>query len=438
MPAATRPIRIRMYRVGFGDFFLMSVPVGASEYAHILVDCGVHAKPVAGAMDAALAQMHADTGGRLALVIMTHRHADHISGFASGRAVFATMTVEQVWMSWFENPADKQAQGVQKSLVATAARLTAALAAAGRADDQHAMMAENITGQFDVAAGTSSNDIALGVLRGFKTAAGAKTPVAYFSAGQTAKLPPVLVDAGLAADILGPPTDLALVAQMDNKPHQYLAADGGDDGAPLPPFAPAFATDGFKWQGKGPPVYAAADVVAHIKANQPDVLAAAAQSADNAMNNQSLVVLFTFHGKTLLFSGDAQWGNWANLLFGGAFGSPGHTTLTSGAAAMLAKLDFYKVGHHGSTNATPIDVVNMLNEGCTAMCSTAIGAYGHEDQHTEVPRVPLLAALDARTHGRLARSDQVAAGKVAADPDAGTLPAGIFTADAHGFIDYLV
>ena len=46
-------------------------------------------------------------------------------------------------------------------------------------------------------------------------------------------------------------------------------------------------------------------------------LAVAAQKADNALNNQSLVVLFTFAGKTMLFSGDAQWGNWANFLFGG-------------------------------------------------------------------------------------------------------------------------
>src|SRR5277367_6741328 len=35
-------IRIRMYRIGFGDFFLMTVP-GKNGPAHILIDCGVHA-----------------------------------------------------------------------------------------------------------------------------------------------------------------------------------------------------------------------------------------------------------------------------------------------------------------------------------------------------------------------------------------------------------
>ena len=64
-----------------------------------------------------------------------------------------------------------------------------------------------------------------------------------------------------------------------------------------------------------------------INGIEPDVLAAQ-QGRHNTLNNQSLVVLFTFAGKTLLFIGDAQWGNWANFLFGGANGTPGHIAMT--------------------------------------------------------------------------------------------------------------
>ncbi len=42
---------------------------------------------------------------------------------------------------------------------------------------------------------------------------------------------------------------------------------------------------------------------------QPDMLAAAAAKIENFLNNQSLVVLFRFGGKNLLFVGDAQAGN---------------------------------------------------------------------------------------------------------------------------------
>jgi len=42
----------------------------------------------------------------------------------------------------------------------------------------------------------------------------------------------------------------------------------------------------------------------------------------------------------------------------------------------VASLDFYKVGHHGSTNATPKDALNAMREGCVAMCSTQPDCYG--------------------------------------------------------------
>lgn len=431
-PAATG-LRIRMYRVGFGDFFLMSVPASGG-FAHVLIDCGVHAHDIK-AMPAAIRQMQADTGGKLALVVMTHRHADHISGFASGREIFAQFSVERVWMPWFEDPDDQVAGAVQIKLAAVATRLQAALAARG-GDDQYARMAGNILGEFDLAAGASSNEIALGVLRGFRTADGQPTPVDYYRAGDPAKLPASLAAAGLTALILGPPSDLALVAQMDNKAHQYLAAIGDDDTAIAAPFAPAFRQRAFDWPAKAVPLYSMPEVEQHLHDMQPDMLAAAAQHADNAINNQSLVILFGFGAKTLLFCGDAQWGNWANFLFGGALGTPGHTELTAAAQAMLGKLDFYKVGHHGSTNATPIDVVKALKRGCVAMCSTDPGAYGNADKGTEVPRAPLLAALEAQTLGQLARSDQVPAGN-APPVDAALGPvAPVFAADpARGFID---
>lgn len=435
-------IRIRMYRVGFGDFFLMSVPAGGQQ-AHILIDCGVHAHDI-GAMGDALKLMKADTGGKLALVIMTHRHADHISGFASGKAIFDTMTVEQVWMPWFEKPEGKAA-AVQEGITKTATRLAAAFPArAALSDDerQYQRMAGNILG---ITAGGDA--LALQVLHSFKTQAGTPTPVGYYAAGETAALPPILANAGLTASVLGPPTDLALVAQMDNAAHQYLTEDEGDaDTAARAPFDDVYAIPAFDWPTgrRAPePLFTIDDIVNRVDSSQPALLAAAAKSADNAINNQSLVVLFTFAGKSLLFCGDAQWGNWANFLFGGPFGTPGHTGLTKQSADILGKLDFLKVGHHGSTNATPIDVVKALNSGCAAMCSTDPGAYGNPDKGTEVPRIPLLDALDAKINGRLARSDQVAAGTKTV-PDPQTVPplkplAPPFVAGQAGkYIDYVI
>jgi hypothetical protein len=177
--------------------------------------------------------------------------------------------------------------------------------------------------------------------------------------------------------------------------------------------------------------YTADQIARLVDDAQPDVLAAKAKAADNTLNNQSLVILFTFGGKNLLFAGDAQWGNWENFLYGGRYGTPGHTEITEKAKAILGKIDFYKVGHHGSANATPKDAVAAMRHGCVGMCSTQIDAYN------EVPREPLLQALSAKMDGQLARSDQVSASKDSpANPDAGPLPSLFKRPSGMLFIDY--
>ncbi len=69
------------------------------------------------------------------------------------------------------------------------------------------------------------------------------------------------------------------------------------------------------------------------------------RALDDQMNNTSLILLFEVGGKKLLFPGDAQIENWSYALRG----APDATKI----AKLLADVDFYKVGHHGSLNATP-------------------------------------------------------------------------------------
>lgn len=403
--AVARPpgVRVRMYRVGFGDFFLLTVRQGGSE-EHVLVDCGVHAKPT-GSIGAAIEQLKADTGGRLALIVMTHRHADHISGFASGKEVFKTFTVDAVWMPWFEDTLNPAAVSIQHGITTVAKRLQLALAARNDpADEQYRLMAENALG-LDVA-GRSSNDIALQVLRsGFAN----RPAIFYLKAGDQAPLPESLTRIGMTARILGPPIDPNLISQMDARNHQYLSElDSGGAGARAasPLFGGAFDSDGRAYDAEAVGQDGIKGIIRKIAGVQPDVVRAIAAKADSTLNNQSVVVLFEANGRKLLFAGDAQWGNWQNFLFGGVLGSPGHTALSEDAKAILASIDFYKVGHHGSTNATPIDALDAMRDGVVAMCSTATDAYGSDDRKSEVPRKPLMAALKAKTGGKLARSDQ--------------------------------
>jgi beta-lactamase superfamily II metal-dependent hydrolase len=434
-------IRIRMYRVGFGDFFLMTVP-GKNGPAHILIDCGVHAANI-GTIGDCVDDMKQETGNHLALVILTHYHADHMSGFASNYDDFTNFSVGAVWITNRLDPANAGASKFMAQITSVAQQLKVQL---GVRNDPAAVEAhhkvENALGVASEDGGGGSNAKALKLLQsGFKN----QPPVYYYQGGDTPTLPDEL-EGMITAEILAPsPKDSGgEFAASDNKTEQYLAALG-DSGVPDATQVRPF--DKKKWPAN-PADYpaptfeefgGASKIESTLADIQPDALAAAADKLDGTLNNQSLVVLFTCKGKKLLFVGDAQWGNWAYWLYGKAVtgSDPG---ISDRAKQILGSIDFYKVGHHGSTNATPIPVVGALNRDCAAMCSTATGAYGSPAKKTEVPRTALMDALETRTTKRLVRSDWVAAGDKDPDPQAleelPELPDGFSTPTKKLYIDY--
>jgi len=455
-------IRVRMYRIGFGDFFLVTVP-GNNGPQHILIDCGVHAKNI-GSIDACVKDMKQVTGNRLALVILTHYHADHMSGFASNYGDFAAFDhVGAVWITNRLDPSNLATSKFMAQITSLAQQLQMQLQLSARTDCaavEAQLKLENALGTSLGARGADgedggggSNAKALQLLQsGFKS----KPPVYYYQGGDTPTLPPEL-EGVLTAEILGPsPKDSdGAFAASDNKTEQYLAAvsDGGvPDVKPAQPFDkgkwPASSADypsqtfeefngGVIGASRKPKNDGASKLESTLAGMQPDALAATADKLDGTLNNQSLVVLFSCNGKKLLFVGDAQWGNWAYWLYGKAVTgtTPG---ISARASEILGSIDFYKVGHHGSTNATPIPAVGALNRDCAAMCSTATGAYGTPANKTEVPRTALMDALESKTGERMVRSDWIPVGKTPADPQAkqelSELPTGFTSGDLY--IDY--
>jgi len=440
--AAPGGLRVRMYRVGFGDFFLLTVPTGSGP-RHVLIDCGVHAGNIK-SMPQCVQDLIRVTNRKLALVIVTHYHADHLSGFATQYAEFAKFEVDMVWITNRLDPQDGQAMKLQSQISSLAMHLRLQLQLAARTDVdalQAAAKVENALGVAD-----AGNDKAMDlVTNGFSNS----PPVRYYEAGDVPELPASLKGA-LTAQILGPAPKASAseFTASDNKTEQYLAAvseKGLPDTKKFEPFErkwPAAAADyvpeAFRpWQNP-------AEMEKALHAVQPDVLAAAAEAIDGTLNNQSLVVLFTCLGKKLLFVGDAQWGNWAYWLYGRAVKGedPG---ISEEARKILGSIDFYKVGHHGSTNATPIPAVSALPEKCVAMCSTETGfpnpkrTYGNVDKKTEVPRIDLMKALEQRTGDKLVRSDWIKVGEAVASPEAHEqlerLPPNFETGDIY--IDYV-
>jgi hypothetical protein len=126
---------------------------------------------------------------------------------------------------------------------------------------------------------------------------------------------------------------------------------------------------------------------------------------DKAMNNTSVILLLRVGKVSLLFPGDAQIENWQYAL----------DNKTN--RQLLAGVDVYKVGHHGSLNATP----KTLWEGfkkkskdsgnksrLRTLMSTMEHKHGSEESHTEVPRTTLVSAL--KTQSDLFSTQQLTGG----------------------------
>ena len=434
-------LRIRMYRVGFGDFFLVTVPTDDGPQ-HILIDCGVTPgqtkKGDIGTIKAAVAHMAEETKKKLALIIVTHRHQDHIIGFSRAAEVFNDFKVGAIWMSFWEteyDPSEKKevkkksvASEFQAELTSLALNMQMHLASNDDPDlEEVRAMLQNATGvaHADLAAtgggappkkpgkGGGTNAASLAFL---KTGLGVEPE--FYVKGDKPKMPKVLKDAGLTAQILGPPptdaVDFLKLMDLKKGVGQYLGEAADSASEKFDPFGtlwyagasdyPPSAFREFSRESKKLP---SVPLEAVVKAAQPSLLFTAAKTLDNFLNNQSLVVLFTFAGKKLLFAGDAQGGNWEYWLYGGTPDkAPSADKIEKESATILSHLDFYKVGHHGSTNATPVSAVETMGGDFASMCSTQADSFGTKENNSEVPRIPLLDALAKKS--KIVRSDHFA------------------------------
>ena len=377
-------IRVRMYRTGFGDCFLLSMRSSVPA-RHVLVDFGAHMHGEIVTMDAIMENIEFETGKRLELIVATHAHRDHISGFDKFAARFAEFQIGEVWMPWTDNPNNKNAASLQMRHLALYETLERHLRIALKATEENAKYAAALEALYNL----KGNEKATMELR---RAFGTSARVRYLSA--TIVLSNVGEAKGLSAEILGPPDDKSFLARITPPANQrFIAAVDGAASAVHPFPSLEIKVDDSDYEAirnDGQPLLSTDQLNRlHDLAELPaDRLALA---LDNARNNTSLVILFRFKDKSLLFPGDAQWGSWQSWIG------------TDHACKLLGELDFLKVAHHGSENATPVDVVKALRSaGLAAMVPT------QEKPFPTIPRPPLLSELAKRCAGGVAvRSDWV-------------------------------
>ncbi len=418
-------VRIRMYRKWLGDCFLLSFRDGA-DLNHVLIDCGAFWGSPGGRQNvvAAAQSIAAETGGRLHAVVLTHEHWDHISGFSYALEEFKRIDIGEVWAAWTEDPDQEIAQEWKEQKKLAMAAISAALRHWSASDDPQdqergAAVAALAAFQADAGFGAFSDNADEAMTNAL--ALGRKKLLEPGAVLEREWLP------GVRVHVLGPPKDTSALNDMTGTAATdmhggrdapataivppgsatafYVAAAGQipDSGVVdhYAPFDRYLQWDEEAWKAHWPHLAGSyrGDPQRTIDSDWLNSAAELALQLDSYTNNTSLVLAFELNGakEVLLFVGDAQIGNWL--------------AWANGAKDLLARTIFYKVGHHGSHNAT------LKAGGLEAMQSPDLVAAipvdeafarrpkGGSPEGWQMPAEPLLTALLEKTKGRVLRAD---------------------------------
>lgn len=103
--AKVTKIKVRMYRAGTGDFFLLRFMKGTKVSFKMMIDCGCISAGKDTFTDM-IGDLKSLTGSVIDLLVVTHEHADHINGFEKSAALLSQITFKKVWFAWTEDDQD--------------------------------------------------------------------------------------------------------------------------------------------------------------------------------------------------------------------------------------------------------------------------------------------------------------------------------------------
>ncbi|MEA2162770.1 MAG: hypothetical protein QOK37_897 [Thermoanaerobaculia bacterium] len=395
--ASGRAITIGMYNVGFGDAFLVRIPDGAGE-RRILFDCGMHLggpgpNPIAAVAKRIIDDVTENGKARIDVVVGTHRHSDHVSGFQ--QKIWSKLEVSEVWLPWTENPKDPRARKILESQSKRSLALVQHIARRAKKDKKFRAAAA-ASGLMEIAKNNLKNAPAMKTLHeGFSG-----SPQRFFlptseKANERPRTFTTPALPGVKIHVLGPSKDEVVIAKLVKEEEMLFrlqqSASEEEAGAPFKP----------RWVIKTADVNTKPELeqfrldektLKNIHDIGDGSEFAAAASTDAQINNTSLMLLFEIGSAVLLFPGDAQWGTWEAALNDEEW------------QPLLRKVTFLKVGHHASENATPKTFVDKyLGEEFLALVSTR-----KTKMWDHVPKQSLIDRVAGPQADRLARSDKPA------------------------------
>ena len=412
---------VRLYNVELGDFIYLRVP-DANRDVHILVDCGTLS-----AMDLLTARLEMlkttlpqDANGKwvLDLLVVSHPHLDHHKGLTPEN--FDDFLIKNLWLSPAYDRSNPNAVGFFALKDAT---LRALNSLAGFAEGQLKLEVDGLLAM-------NKSEI-----------------IQHLCDGMGQGLTPRFVSAETPAEDLqlfeSEDIHLEVLSPMANIDGYYLGGTGLD--ASLRAADPGFSFDAETLSaeqseafskfltGGYERLYPAADqgepdLPQNISAL--DFMALRSRLKSNALalaemtgkieNNLSVVLLLAWHEQRLLFTGDAEWdAAYEGAVKPGRCNGAWNVMWAERKDQLAVPLDFLKVGHHGSENATPWEPKedenqpqHPINQVLEAMLplnrkseARAVVSTERGNRYPTIPSGPLLEELAKRVSN--VRSDYV-------------------------------
>jgi len=443
-------LSIRMYRHGLGDCLLLRFAKEEGGAFNMLIDCGVVmvATNARQTMTEVAEDIRAACDGHLDVVVVTHEHWDHASGFSKdqAQAVFERMTIDEVWYGWTEDPQNELGQRLRQDRAEKVNALAAAAFAFAKTTDpaiqDRGKQLQAVLGFFGVGpAEALGADQAIGRTREafeyLMNRRGIQTEFLY------PHKPPLTLPGvpNVRVYVLGPPEDESYIkksapSKKNSEVYEFDSDIGFTTG-----LAVAFSRFGQANPAHGDDCpfdsrfrhvpsdkqhpresHALAELMRdtwdaegadwrRIEQDWTQAAETLALNLDSNTNNTCVVLAFEFMdtGEVFLFPGDAQvgsWLSWQNLSWEIKDGNDTRKVVVSD---LLANTVFYKVGHHGSHNATlrELGLEKMTSNELVAFIPV-LEADAKKNRWNNMPFQPLLDRLLYKTGGRMLRSDNPA------------------------------
>ena len=376
-------ITLRAYNVLFGDALLVSWDEDDGAH-HAWVDFGNFHNDANAVFEKVYNDVLARTGGKLDLLVITHRHLDHMEGFYSLRKRFkADFTIQRLWHAHVTTSLDQVFEIAEQSL---RNMLPASIPAS---DSEIGRVFRNNFG----AKGDKIRKQMADIMKEIGVPA-SRTFKIHRSVNLKRALPPGLKKLGI--EVLGPEKN----SKRYLEPLQHAlrvhgigisAVNGRVKVTRNDPFAGVRAV-----KFSRSPLAGLADLARlrrQLQSGGLDVLGA----VDTTRNNTSIAMRLTHGAAQLLLVGDAEEMSWEIMRKNGA----------------PMRADVIKVGHHGSINASPpwsftaVMPAKLANNA--AVISTDDDRFTGEN---EVPKDSVLNGWRDRlqTASRLYRTDSKSLG----------------------------